>query len=55
MLERKYDGKWTGNFTIQKSGTYTAFIKQFINTVIESVIDKYEKESYYLITLYQVS
>ena len=39
-------------YLTKESDNYTAFIKQLINTVIESAIDKYEKESYYLITLY---
>ena len=50
-LERKYDGKWAGNLTIHNKESdnymYTAFIKQLINIVIESAIDKYEKESCY--------
>ena len=42
-------------YLTKESDNYTVFITQLINIVIESAIDKYEKESCNLITLYRVS
>ena len=41
-------------YLTKESDNYTAFIKQLINMVITSAIDKYEKESCNLITFYQI-
>ena len=54
-IQRQVGREFYDTLITKESDNYTAFIKQLINIVIESAIDKYEKESCNLITLYRVS